>query len=120
VLASVYPGLYSWANQVLAQPDGRIVAVGLSSTAGGPLNDFAVMRFMPDGTLDSSFSGDRKQVTDISPFSDDGATTAVLQSDGKIVAAGYAYVGGAYFPAVVRYNPDGSLTQASALTANKC
>ncbi len=40
------------------QGDGKIVAVG---HAGG---DFAVVRYNPNGSLDTSFSGDGKQATD--------------------------------------------------------
>ena len=44
------------AYGVAVQGDNRIVAVG--STRQGGNNDFAIVRYMEDGSLDLSFSGD--------------------------------------------------------------
>ncbi len=60
--------------------DGRIVVAGESAV------DFALARYNPDGTLDSSFSGDGKATTDVGGL--DRAFDVALQPDGKIVAAG--------------------------------
>ena len=49
------------ANGVAIQGDGKIVAVGDRSGTGG---DFALARYNPNGSLDTSFSGDGKQTTD--------------------------------------------------------
>jgi uncharacterized delta-60 repeat protein len=43
------------ANGVKLQSDGKIVVAGLSNIAGN--NDFLVVRYNPDGTLDTSFNG---------------------------------------------------------------
>ncbi len=69
------------------QGDGKIVAVGRSgpSLSGG---DFALARYNPNGSLDTSFSGDGKQTTDFGG-SADGASEVAIQANGKIVAAGY-------------------------------
>src|SRR5690242_3397220 len=70
---------------ILAQPDGRIVAIG---TGGGPYHSFAVARYLIDGALDPSFgsAGIAQAV-----FRDRSkAFAGVLQPDGKIVAAGIA------------------------------
>ena len=85
------------------QADGKIVAVG---GAGG---DFALARYNPNGSLDTSFSGDGKQRTDFGGGFD-VATGVALQADGKIVAVGGAGGGatGNDF-ALARYNPNGSL-----------
>jgi uncharacterized delta-60 repeat protein len=87
---------------VALQGDGKIVAVGFEGP-GGPRDDFALARYNPDGSLDTSFSGDGKQTTD-SGF--DAALGVTLQGDGRIVAVGHAL--GGHF-ALARYNPDGSL-----------
>ena len=72
---------------------------------GGAGGDFALARYNPNGSLDTSFSGDGKQTTDFGGF--DGANGVALQGDGKIVAVG---VGGASDDfALARYNPNGSL-----------
>ena len=52
----------SQAAAIVRQPDGKIVAVGLNF-AHGP-SDFAIARYNPDGSPDTSFSGDGRQVTD--------------------------------------------------------
>src|SRR6476661_7969144 len=47
-------------HAVVVQPDGRIVAGGLSS---GPTADFALARYLPDGQPDSSFGNGGKVLT---------------------------------------------------------
>ena len=61
----------SRAAAVVRQPDGKIVAVGTDGTHGG--GDFALARYNPDGSLDTSFSGDGRQTTDFGGPGD-GAT----------------------------------------------
>ena len=61
-----------------------------------------------EGSLDPSFDVDGKVVTQIGSGSD-AATAVVLQSDGKIVAAGYSHNGANLDFALVRYNSNGSL-----------
>lgn len=85
---------YSWANDVVIQPDGKIVAAGLGN------NQFAILRYRSDGLLDTSFAGDGEQ------FADFGANVQfaealALQPDGRLIAVGQKYL--------VRYFPDGSL-----------
>ena len=66
------------------QGDGKIVAVGY----GGTQRDFVLARYNPNGSLDSSFSGDGKQTTDFGGT--DVARGVALQGDGKIVVVGRA------------------------------
>jgi uncharacterized delta-60 repeat protein len=90
------------ANGVALQADGKIVAVGY----GGVSRDFVLARYDPNGSLDTSFSGDGLQTTDFGGT--DVAHGVAIQGDGKIVVVGRA--GGVDFRfALVRYNPDGSL-----------
>jgi len=96
-----------YARAVAIQSDGKIVAAGSSYT--GQNNDFAVVRYNTDGTLDTSFNGTGKVVTPIGSSSADYAASVAIHSDGKIVAAGASYnPAGADF-AVVRYNTNGAL-----------
>jgi uncharacterized delta-60 repeat protein len=99
------------ARALAIQSDGKIVAAGYSN-AGGISNDFALARYNPDGTLDSSFNSTGTVVTDFSGSgSQDEGSAVAIQSDGKIVAAGMLFVNekNADF-ALARYNPDdGSL-----------
>jgi len=95
------------ATDVALQADGKIVTVGDVSPNGGSA-DFAVMRHFPDGSLDPSFDGDGQLATDI--LGGDFATSVAIQSDGRIVVAGYAYrLDGNMSSLVVRYLSDGTL-----------
>jgi uncharacterized delta-60 repeat protein len=86
---------------ITIQGDDKIVAGGYS---GG---QFAVARYLPDGTLDASFSGDgRATAGEINMCSGNGIT---LQPDGKIVLVGSRVIGSANHLALVRFLPDGSL-----------
>ena len=73
------------ANAVVAQPDGSIVAAGTYSEA--QLAQFALARWLPDGTPDPGFSLDGQFHQQFAAGA--GAASGVaLQSDGAIVAAG--------------------------------
>ncbi|HJT33232.1 MAG TPA: hypothetical protein VJ783_14405 [Pirellulales bacterium] len=96
------------AHAVVTQPwDDKIVVAGETGAGGGGFN-FALARYNPDGTLDTTFSFDGKAITDFSG-GDDGANAVAIQNDGKIVAAGYATVSGIPQLALARYNSDGTL-----------
>ncbi|RMD52107.1 hypothetical protein D6827_00705, partial [Candidatus Parcubacteria bacterium] len=95
-----------YGYSVAIQTDGKIVVAGYANN--GFNNDFAVIRYNSDGTLDASFDGDGKVTTAIG-FGDNYGYSVAIQTDGKIVVAGYALINGQYDFAVVRYNSDGSL-----------
>ena len=59
------------------------------------------MRYNTDGSLDTSFDGDGKVTTAIGSGAD-YARSVAIQSDGKIVAAGYSLGSNSDF-ALVRY-----------------
>lgn len=104
VLTNTTPG-YDYAGDLAVQlDDGKIVAAGAASGLGGRV---VVLRYNADGALDTSFSGDGKVLTNLTS-GDDGASAVEIQSDGKIVVAGWAGGRGGRF-AVLRYNPDGTL-----------
>ncbi|HEX8857895.1 MAG TPA: Ig-like domain-containing protein [Actinomycetes bacterium] len=88
------------ANAVALQPDGKIVAAG---GALGTTVDFALARYRPDGTLDTTFGSGGKVRTDFG--SGEQAFGVAVQPDGKIVAAG----GAATEFELARYNADGTL-----------
>jgi uncharacterized delta-60 repeat protein len=100
-----FPSNDDIAFAVAIQSDGKIVAAGLSR--GSHLFDFAVARYNSDGSLDDTFGGDGRVTTDFEGDLDIAADLAI-QTDGKIVAAGYADTPGLDF-ALARYDPDGSL-----------
>jgi uncharacterized delta-60 repeat protein len=96
----------SGANALVVQPDGKLVAAGWSHN--GSNYDFALTRYNPDGSLDTSFNGTGKVTTPIGAGWD-SANALVLQPDGKLVAAGISHKGSDYDVALARYNADGSL-----------
>jgi uncharacterized delta-60 repeat protein len=91
---------------VVLQADGKIIAVGVINYAYDT-HDFALARYNPDGSLDTSFDFDGKVITDFTTH--DFAYAVALQSDGKIVAGGYIHDSGDGDFALARYNTDGSL-----------
>jgi uncharacterized delta-60 repeat protein len=99
-----------YARSVAIQPDGDIVVVGKSWVEDQ--YDFTVVRYLQDGSLDSTFSGDGKVTTNIiadTTGSADDAYSVALQLNGKIIVAGHSHLGSQIDFAVVRYNSDGSL-----------
>jgi uncharacterized delta-60 repeat protein len=95
---------------VAIQPDGRIVVVGSSFRAGTGM-DFAVLRLKPGGGLDTTFSGDGKQLSSFgSGATGDIANAVAIQQNGRIVVAGQSNQGAAgYLFAIARYLPNGNL-----------
>lgn len=86
------------ALKISIQYDNKIVVSGVSN------GDFSIARYNLNGSLDTSFSDDGILTTDVSNNSSDGVGSAVLQANGKIVAAGWCNNDFA----IVRYNTDGS------------
>lgn len=74
------------ANAVAIQPDGRIVVAGYISRSDWS-NDFLVIRYNEDGTLDSSFGQDGVVTTDFFN-TDDFAADMALTRNGEIVVGG--------------------------------
>jgi uncharacterized delta-60 repeat protein len=90
------------ANSLVIQSDGKIIAAGMAN------GYFALARYNTDGSLDTGFDGDGKLTLWVAPYSSNAANALAIQSDGKIVAAGYAGPSSADF-ALARFNTDGSL-----------
>jgi uncharacterized delta-60 repeat protein/uncharacterized repeat protein (TIGR01451 family) len=104
-LTTDFSGSPNAANAVAVQADGKIVVGGGISQFVG--SDFTLARYNPDGSLDTSFDEDGRVQTDFAG-SVDVVRGLAIQSDGKIVAAGFASVDLRDF-ALARYNTDGSL-----------
>ena len=103
-----FAGAASIANSVAIQSDGRIVVGG--SIAGGPdRTNFLLVRYTADGKLDTTFDGDGSLATSFDPNSAlrSAIHTVLIDSNGKILAAGTATSGADF--ALARYNADGSL-----------
>lgn len=101
-----YNGLQT---SVVVQPDGKIVAGGVAFPNPHD-GDFALWRFLPDGSFDSGFGVEGRSFTALGGF--DQIYALALQPDGGIVAAGYTQLSG-QFPAsdfaIARYTGNGQL-----------
>src|SRR5262249_20784690 len=74
------------ASWVVLQTDGSIIAVAQGLLLGNSSSDFALARYLPDGAPDLSFGVGGKLTTDFGGA--DYIEAMVLQSDGKLLAAG--------------------------------
>lgn len=75
------------AYAVVVQPDGKIVVAG-GAAPNSSLWDFAIQRYNADGTLDPAFGDGGRAILSLGPLSE-FASAVAIQSDGRIVAAGY-------------------------------
>jgi len=89
---------------LLIQNDNKIILAGNNVNNGNP--NYAIARFNTDGSLDQSFSADGMDTVFIGGVIDYCLSVA-LQSDGKIVMAGYSHNGNNTDFALVRYNTNG-------------
>jgi len=105
-----FVGMEDDAFSVLIQSDGKIVAVG-SANSPATYYDFAAVRYLSNGTIDTAFGVAGKVSTDFGDHNFDRAQSAALQSDGKIVAAGFAISQNGLSEnfAVARYTANGVL-----------
>lgn len=102
------------AEEVAVQPDGKIVTAGWAFD-GGERSHFAVVRYNPDGSLDTGFGNGGVavilkdlQAGGAPDYSEYRAGGLSLQPDGKIVVAGTSYNStDKYRLTLVRLNGDG-------------
>ena len=95
----------SFASDLAIQTDGKIVVVGSGVDFS---TDFAVVRYNPDGSLDTSFGGTGNIFIPVSDYGDYAGSVAI-QPNGKIVVAGITFIDGDSVFAVGRLNPNGSV-----------
>ncbi len=92
----------SVAHDVAIQTDGKIIVAGIDDNVAGQAG-FAIARYNPNGSLDSTFSDDGKLLLTL------GESAAIaIQSDGKIIIAGTGDLQGLKLPVLYRLNQDGS------------
>lgn len=97
--------LSHYGEAIALQPDGKIVVGGTQQDA------FVVLRYNPNGTLDTTFGGGDGTV--VTFFSDDSvdAVDMVLQPDGKIILIGTEDESNLI---MARYMPNGKLDETFA------
>ena len=94
------------AMSVVMDSNGKIVVAGYAYF--GSNVDFALARYLSNGTLDTSFGTGGIVTTPVGTASDTAQSIAI-DSSGKIVVAGYVLNGLVYDIAVVRYLSNGDL-----------
>jgi uncharacterized delta-60 repeat protein len=103
----------SYLFDMLVQNDGKLLVTGYAYKAG--TQEFLVVRYNIDGTLDHSFAGNGFLMPDVNAGTTHPSSLAFSMAvlhDGKIILAGSC----AYYMqyAVVRLNPDGSMDNSFA------
>jgi uncharacterized delta-60 repeat protein len=94
------------AEDVIIQPDGKIVVAGFAN-GFAPGTDGVLVRLNADGSPDTTFDGDGIAALDLPGTAGVGFRAVALQADGKIVATGHTNAGSPGL--VARFNADGSL-----------
>ncbi|TPW11310.1 MAG: Delta-60 repeat-containing protein, partial [Halothiobacillaceae bacterium] len=107
ITMAVIGGGNSRALAATVQADGKVVAVGVSSNATD--KDFALARYLADGSFDPTFSDDGRRHADLGT-GDERALAVAVQADNKIMVAGSGNDGTAFI--LARYNVDGSADTA--------
>ena len=92
------------ADHVAVQADTSIIVAGTAGTFGRNAR-FALVRYTPSGTLDTTFSGDGKLTTNFTAGFDGAFAVEVQPSDQRIVAVGAA----GPTMGLARYSPGGTL-----------
>ncbi|MBL0340867.1 MAG: hypothetical protein IPP71_08045 [Bacteroidetes bacterium] len=96
-----------YCDGMVLQPDGKIVVAGTVDLGSG--NDFAVVRYNTDGTLDSTFGVGGIKVLPVTN-KPDYCKSLDIQSDGKIVLGGFTeYMVDSLETTLARILPDGSI-----------
>jgi uncharacterized delta-60 repeat protein len=98
------------ATAAARQSDGKLVVVG--TMLSGHVAFFALVRYNPDGSLDTGFGNGGRVTTHFASGSVDQSQAVVVQTDGKLVVAGSSTTGGQQQSALARYLPDGRLDPA--------
>lgn len=97
-------GTTEYVADVALQLDGKIIVAAFKD--GGPTRDFVVVRYLPDGSLDTTFNGTGLVTTDFE-LTGDTVASVLLQPDGKIIVAGFCWSPGYFL--LSRYHPNGAL-----------
>ena len=100
-----YDGVHDdYFGGLAVAPNGNIFVGGAHNS---PTGQFMAVSLLPTGDLDPSFGGGIV-ITSVGS-KDNGASTALVQPDGKRILAGSAFTKNKYNFALVRYNINGTL-----------
>ena len=104
-----FGGNEDYGDAVVLDSTGRIVVAGKTGPYGSAY--FGLVRYNPDGSLDTTLDADGRVITVFE--GEDTAADVTLDGSGNIIAAGYTTspITGMDF-ALARYRPDGTLDTA--------
>ncbi|MBP6870306.1 hypothetical protein KBC04_05460 [Candidatus Babeliales bacterium] len=93
------------AQDIIAQPDGKIVTVGSAGENG------IIVRYNNDGSTDLTFNSLKTPgYIDIQLGTQTALFSVILEpTNGKIIAVGYATIAGVYNTFIARYNRNGTI-----------
>ncbi len=104
-----FNGIDSTAAALLPLPDGRFMVCGQKRISSDQ-SAFALARYMPKGSLDTSFGGDGMVATVFPGYASNSCHGLGLSSDGHVIAGGDIQITGAPIAAgLARYKPNGNL-----------
>ena len=95
------------ANSITLQPDGKVLLAG--NCINGATVDFCAVRYLANGTLDTTWNGTGKVSTPIGTGGDASANAMTLQPDGKVLLAGPCWNGTYDDFCAARYLANGTL-----------
>jgi uncharacterized delta-60 repeat protein len=98
----------SSATSVALQPDGKVVVGGYYKKNDATTHQFALARYNSNGTLDSAFGQAGKVLTAVG-LGDALSFGIALQSNGRIVLAGYSYSTQNHDFSLVGYSANGAV-----------
>ncbi len=102
-----------YGHAIELQSDGKIVIAGVSYqwNGSGWDNSVVLLRYLANGSLDSTFDGDGFAQTQVKNSNNYGYSMT-RQADGKVIVAGYVDTGNSYSFTTLRYRDDGALDMA--------
>jgi uncharacterized delta-60 repeat protein len=108
VVQTAFSTAQSFANCIAVQQDGKIILGGY--TINAPFaRDFAMIRYLADGTIDSSFGVNGKVVTTVNTSFSDYIDKIVFDAQGRILVSGCTSFEVNYKLAMARYTSNGAL-----------
>ena len=91
VISDIYSGV-EFSNESVVEDDGKIVTVGSASKPFPNVQNYlALVRYLPNGVLDSSFNNDGIVIENISHTEGQSGTDINICPDGGILASGRAW-----------------------------
>jgi uncharacterized delta-60 repeat protein len=110
-------GVFVQGNDVVIQPDGRVLVAGSLNTVVGGSSDIFAVRLNSDGTLDPTFGADGSVIVDLAPadaIGEDNGMAIALDSAGNVLVAGKSSEGSVSSFAVARFTSAGVLDASFA------